>query len=662
MSAYTYAYTFFQLPYGVIAVSVMSAVTPSLSARWAEGDIVAFRHRMAFGLRSILVIDHPLGRGHDHPRPPADRPGPGPRGRDARPRPSLTAAALAMFALGLPGFCTFLYMVRVLQSMQDTRTAFRIYLVENAINIVLGVALVGPLGVRGLALSVSIAYTVAALIALSVVARKDEGLGGQDLTTPMSRVLVATAVMAVATVLAVNVSGATSGLALLGRVASAPWWSAWLAFVGTTVVLGVAPGPPRDRGPTGRPDGRAARSHRASGDGPGGRLRHRRSRRHPASRAAHHLHPAHHPGRTRAPGAAHGDRRGGGRRRPIDHPPPLPFRGRLGHGTDEAPVRHLRPVPGGRGTPTGDPGRWPDRRRDAGGRSRGARCPRTKRRDPMARIRVVTDSACDLSAEVAAELGITLVPLSIRFGDEEFVDGRDLTTEEFWARCKASAVLPETAAPSPGAFQEAFLAAADDGYDGVLSLSLSAGVSATYQAAVAAAKSVADRIEVRAVDTRSMTMGLGLMVIDVAELAADGADLDALEARARELIPRTLGLRGRREPRAPGEGRPDRWGPGAARLAAVHQAGGHPGRRRGGRGVQAAHPAAGRSSTWPTRPCGVAAAESDRHRRRRGHRHRRLPGTADRREDRAPARGQPTRTGRRDPHRARNHRRLHDHR
>ena len=157
----------------------------------------------------------------------------------------------------------------------------------------------------------------------------------------------------------------------------------------------------------------------------------------------------------------------------------------------------------------------------------------------MARIRVVTDSACDLSADVAAEHGITVVPLSIRFGDEEFVDGRDLTTEQFWARCKASAVLPETAAPSPGAFQEAFLAAADEGYDGVLSLSLSGGVSATYQSAVAAAKAVADRIEVRTVDSRSMTMSLGLMVLDVAELAEGGADLDMLEARATLLIPRT---------------------------------------------------------------------------------------------------------------------------
>src|ERR1700722_649658 len=130
-----------------------------------------------------------------------------------------------------------------------------------------------------------------------------------------------------------------------------------------------------------------------------------------------------------------------------------------------------------------------------------------KRRTPMARIRVVTDSACDL-ANLADLPDLTVVPLSIRFGSEEFVDGTTLSSDDFWARCAASAVLPETSAPSPGAFQEAFLAAADDGYDGVLSISLSSGVSATYQSAVAAAKAVVDRIPVRTVDSRSLTMGL----------------------------------------------------------------------------------------------------------------------------------------------------------
>jgi DegV family protein with EDD domain len=157
----------------------------------------------------------------------------------------------------------------------------------------------------------------------------------------------------------------------------------------------------------------------------------------------------------------------------------------------------------------------------------------------MARIRVVTDSACDLNADLAAERGVTIVPLSIRFGSEEFVDGSTLSTDDFWARCAASPVLPETSAPSPGAFQAAFVAADDDGYDGVLSISLSAGVSATYQAAVTAAKTVGDRIPVRTIDSRSMTMGQGLMALDLAELAAGGASLDELTARAEQLIPRT---------------------------------------------------------------------------------------------------------------------------
>src|SRR5271165_4502277 len=115
------------------------------------------------------------------------------------------------------------------------------------------------------------------------------------------------------------------------------------------------------------------------------------------------------------------------------------------------------------------------------------------RRSSMARIRVVTDSACDLSADLAAERDVIVVPLSIRFGSEEFVDGSTLSTDEFWARCAASPVLPETSAPSPGAFQQAFEAAAEDGYDGVLCVNLSADVSATHQAAVAAAKAVSDR-------------------------------------------------------------------------------------------------------------------------------------------------------------------------
>jgi len=158
----------------------------------------------------------------------------------------------------------------------------------------------------------------------------------------------------------------------------------------------------------------------------------------------------------------------------------------------------------------------------------------------MARVRVVTDSACDLSATVAEEQGITVVPLSIRFGSEEFVDGTALSADDFWARCAASPVLPETSAPSPGAFQDAFLAAADDGYDSVVCINISSELSGTQQSARAAAEAVADRIRVLTVDSRSATMGEGLIVLDIAQLAASGASPEDLVARAESVIPRTL--------------------------------------------------------------------------------------------------------------------------
>ena len=181
-----------------------------------------------------------------------------------------TGATLAMFALGLPGFCTFLYMVRVFQSMQDTRTAFRLYLVENGLNIVVALALVGPLGVRGLALSLSIAYSVAALLALAVVRNRVGGLGGPDLTTPVKRVVGASGVMAVATVLALSVSGATSGCRACWPVWSSPWWSGVVAYLATA---GTAGRPGRPAGHRRSGPGRASlvASHPPSEDDPVGR-------------------------------------------------------------------------------------------------------------------------------------------------------------------------------------------------------------------------------------------------------------------------------------------------------------------------------------------------------------------------------------------------------
>src|SRR5215470_8514706 len=119
----------------------------------------------------------------------------------------------------------------------------------------------------------------------------------------------------------------------------------------------------------------------------------------------------------------------------------------------------------------------------------------------MPGVRVVTDSACDLTDEVLAELGIGLVPLRIRFGAEELIDRVELSTKEFWSRCQSSPGLPETSAPSPGQFQSAFEAMAAEGADGVVCVNLSSKLSATIEAARQGAKAMEGSFPVRVVDS-----------------------------------------------------------------------------------------------------------------------------------------------------------------
>jgi DegV family protein with EDD domain len=150
----------------------------------------------------------------------------------------------------------------------------------------------------------------------------------------------------------------------------------------------------------------------------------------------------------------------------------------------------------------------------------------------MVGVRVVTDSACDLMDATLIELGIGLVPLRIRFGDEELIDRQELSTKEFWSRCAGSAVLPATAAPSPGQFQEAFESMADSGATGVVCVNLSSKMSATIESARQAARALEGRIPVRVVDSLSVTLGLGLVVTEAAHAAAEGADLNTVVTAA----------------------------------------------------------------------------------------------------------------------------------
>ncbi len=154
-------------------------------------------------------------------------------------------------------------------------------------------------------------------------------------------------------------------------------------------------------------------------------------------------------------------------------------------------------------------------------------------------VRVVTDSGCDLPPALCDELGIEVVPLTIRFGDEALVDRKDLTPVEFWAKCKTVPDLPETAAPSPGAFEEAYRRAQAGGADAVVVVTLSGKMSATIQAAELAAQNVAADLPVRVVDSANASLGEGMTVYLAARAAAEGQSLDQVEEVARSAARRT---------------------------------------------------------------------------------------------------------------------------
>lgn len=152
-------------------------------------------------------------------------------------------------------------------------------------------------------------------------------------------------------------------------------------------------------------------------------------------------------------------------------------------------------------------------------------------------VGIVTDSSCDLSVAEATDLNLEIVPLFIRFGTEEFVDREQLTVESFYRKMASSADLPQTAAPSPGLFEQAFYRHLKAGCDAVVCITLSSAISATMQSAQQAADGM--EANIRVVDSRSVTAGLGTLVLDAARLAANGASADDIVAATEEASQRT---------------------------------------------------------------------------------------------------------------------------
>jgi DegV family protein with EDD domain len=152
-------------------------------------------------------------------------------------------------------------------------------------------------------------------------------------------------------------------------------------------------------------------------------------------------------------------------------------------------------------------------------------------------VKIVTDSTSDLPSRVAQELGITVVPLNVRFGTEVYRDGVDLTAEQFYERLSHSKALPATSTPSPGAFAEAYDKLAKE-TDEVLVITLSSKYSTTYEAAVQGKELKRSRTRVEVIDSYSAIMGLGLICISAAKVAQDGASLDECIDIVRGNIPR----------------------------------------------------------------------------------------------------------------------------
>ncbi|MGZ4717440.1 MAG: DegV family protein, partial [Acidimicrobiales bacterium] len=144
----------------------------------------------------------------------------------------------------------------------------------------------------------------------------------------------------------------------------------------------------------------------------------------------------------------------------------------------------------------------------------------------MAGVRIVSDSACDLSKDEASELGIEVVPLKIRFGDKEFTDREDLSVAEFYRRMSETDALPETSAPAPGAFEHVFRKLAGEGADAVVCINLSGALSATIESARNAARALEGEIDVRVIDSRTLTAGLGTIVLEAAKAARGGSSVD----------------------------------------------------------------------------------------------------------------------------------------
>jgi DegV family protein with EDD domain len=154
-------------------------------------------------------------------------------------------------------------------------------------------------------------------------------------------------------------------------------------------------------------------------------------------------------------------------------------------------------------------------------------------------IKIVTDSTCDLPAEVIRELDITVVPMYINIGEKSYQDGVDITRTEFYTRLPDYDKHPTTATPSTGAFKAVFDRLAEAGADEILSIHISESLSATVNVARKAAEEY-DRIPVSVRDSHQLSIGTGFQAELAAKMAKEGQTMQAINTALDDIMPRTF--------------------------------------------------------------------------------------------------------------------------
>ena len=153
-------------------------------------------------------------------------------------------------------------------------------------------------------------------------------------------------------------------------------------------------------------------------------------------------------------------------------------------------------------------------------------------------VKIVTDSSCDLPLELARMLGITIIPLYIQLGSNTYRDGIDIDTDRLYYELAHSEEIPKTSAPSPGDFVKLYTDLATDA-DQIVSIHLSQGYSGTYNAATLAKRYVQDNRRVEVIDSNSVSVGLGLLVIAAARAAQEGKNSGQIVDMTQQTIQRT---------------------------------------------------------------------------------------------------------------------------